>query len=248
MPRISKDFDERRSEFLEATKSLCYAHGYKKMSVQMLTEKVNVAKGTFYHYFKSKEDLLYQWVIHEIEQMLPAQIKIAEDSNMNGIEKLNKSFQYGRDWKLDHMEFIVSAMQIMYGANNLELRDMMIRQSAKMTEGYLSQIIQQGVEEGHFSTRFPVQIARKISQILMPFSDELSLIMINHYNGEKVTIHEAFNLIDIMHDTLERILGARPGSILLADKIFIQSLFDHISELGQSVRKTKLPEGSSVLN
>ena len=214
----------------------------------MLTDKVNVAKGTFYHYFKSKEDLLYQWVIHEIEQTLPAQIEIANDSNLNGLEKLNKSFEYGRDYELEHIELIISATQILYDANNVELRDLMIRQTAKMTEDYLGLIIQQGVKEGHFSTRFPIQIAGKISQILMPFSDDLSLLMIDHYNGQKVTIKKVFDLIEIMHDTLERILGAKPGSIVLADKKFVQSLFDHISELGQSARKSSLSQDGSVLN
>ena len=58
MVRISKDYDVRKQEFLDAAQKLFYEQGYDQTSVNTIIDAVGVSKGTFYHYFKSKEDLL----------------------------------------------------------------------------------------------------------------------------------------------------------------------------------------------
>ena len=58
MVRITKEYDERLTEFLETAQQLFFQKGYEKTSVNDIIKKIGVAKGTFYHYFKSKKDLL----------------------------------------------------------------------------------------------------------------------------------------------------------------------------------------------
>ncbi|MCK4578956.1 MAG: TetR/AcrR family transcriptional regulator, partial [Candidatus Marinimicrobia bacterium] len=54
MARVLKEYDERKTEFLDAARELFYSLGYEQTSVNTIIEKVGVSKGTFYHYFKSK--------------------------------------------------------------------------------------------------------------------------------------------------------------------------------------------------
>ena len=58
MSKIVKDFEERKNELLETSKKLFFSKGYEHTSVHDIIDAVGIAKGTFYHYFKSKEDLL----------------------------------------------------------------------------------------------------------------------------------------------------------------------------------------------
>ena len=58
MARITKEYYERKNEILDAAQELFLTQGYEKTSVDNIIKKVGVAKGTFYYYFKSKEDLL----------------------------------------------------------------------------------------------------------------------------------------------------------------------------------------------
>lgn len=57
MMRISKSPHERMHEIVNAALELFLEHGYEKTSVSMIVERVGVAQGLFYYYFKSKEEV-----------------------------------------------------------------------------------------------------------------------------------------------------------------------------------------------
>ena len=52
---MAKDHQERRQEFLDTARELFYSKGYEETSVNDILKKLDLSKGTFYHYFKSKE-------------------------------------------------------------------------------------------------------------------------------------------------------------------------------------------------
>lgn len=49
---------ERRKDFLDAAQDLFLREGYEATSVEQITQAAGIAKGTFYLYFGSKEELL----------------------------------------------------------------------------------------------------------------------------------------------------------------------------------------------
>jgi AcrR family transcriptional regulator len=58
MVRISKDPDDRRNELLETADRLFTERGFSSVRVSDIVSEMNVAQGTFYYYFKSKDDIL----------------------------------------------------------------------------------------------------------------------------------------------------------------------------------------------
>ena len=62
MARVTKAPEVRREELLDVAFELCRSHGFEAMSVEQVTQSAGVAKGTFYHYFSSKDDLQVQLV------------------------------------------------------------------------------------------------------------------------------------------------------------------------------------------
>lgn len=56
--RIVKEHEERKNEILDTAEILFEEKGYDKCSVNDILNRIGIAKGTFYHYFKSKEELL----------------------------------------------------------------------------------------------------------------------------------------------------------------------------------------------
>ena len=58
MTRIVKKAGERRKEIIRAARKLFRTKEYDKTTMQELMDKLNIAKGTIYHYFSSKEELL----------------------------------------------------------------------------------------------------------------------------------------------------------------------------------------------
>lgn len=63
MPRISKAPEERRLELVETAERLFFRRGFDETTVSDIVKELNVAQGTFYCYFKSKDDVLAA-VIH----------------------------------------------------------------------------------------------------------------------------------------------------------------------------------------
>jgi AcrR family transcriptional regulator len=67
MPQI---FDEEGRErvrvlLLENGFDLIKAHGLKKTSISDITKQAGIATGTFYNFFKTKEDFVYQIVVYK---------------------------------------------------------------------------------------------------------------------------------------------------------------------------------------
>jgi len=58
MVRITKEYHVRKNELLDTAQELFFTQGYEQTTVETIIQKVGVSKGTFYYYFKSKEDLL----------------------------------------------------------------------------------------------------------------------------------------------------------------------------------------------
>lgn len=56
--RTVKEYEERRNEILDTAEKLFVSKGYMKTTVNDILREIGIAKGTFYHYFKSKEEVM----------------------------------------------------------------------------------------------------------------------------------------------------------------------------------------------
>lgn len=54
----TKDSEERRNEFVEAAEKLFKENGIVDTTINSIVKEMNVAKGLFYYYFKSKDDVI----------------------------------------------------------------------------------------------------------------------------------------------------------------------------------------------
>jgi len=58
MTRIVKNPEERKQELIDVAERLFMEKGYEDTAVSDIVREINVGQGTFYHYFRSKEDIL----------------------------------------------------------------------------------------------------------------------------------------------------------------------------------------------
>ncbi len=63
---------ETRQALIEAAADLFHEKGYEATTVEEITERADVAKGTFFNYFPSKEALLSELAVWEAEQLRAA--------------------------------------------------------------------------------------------------------------------------------------------------------------------------------
>ena len=79
MKRTVKKASERRGEIINAARELFQTKEYEKVTMQELMDKLNIAKGTIYHYFSSKEELLEAVV----EDLVDEELKKKKGQSLN---------------------------------------------------------------------------------------------------------------------------------------------------------------------
>jgi AcrR family transcriptional regulator len=221
MVRISKEHDERLTEFLDTARQLFFEKGYEKTSVNDIIEKIGVAKGTFYHYFKSKEDLLDQLVNHFIEKSVSTVGEMMEKTDMNAVEKMNHFFISIRNLKVENKELMKMLMRFLYKDENLILRHKIFKRSIALLTPPLAKIIKLGMEEGHFHPLDPGDTAEII--FMMAFSMNASVVELLLEAEEKPgNIDIIEQKIKVFEKSVERILGAPEGSCRMAERKYIE--------------------------
>ncbi|MFQ6101360.1 MAG: TetR/AcrR family transcriptional regulator [Anaerolineae bacterium] len=77
LPRRERKKRETRQRLMKAALRLFHEHGYNDTTVEQIAEVADVAKGTFFNYFKTKEAILpalAEWRLQELEKaLLPQQ-------------------------------------------------------------------------------------------------------------------------------------------------------------------------------
>ena len=133
MARIVKDPDVRRGEILDVAQKFFYQKGYEQTSVQDVITEIGIAKGTFYHYFSSKLDLLDAMIERMIEQTLQSLEPLVEDDQLSALEKFERFFSDIADWKIENKTFFLDIMNVWHKDENAILRQKVKAASVEKT-------------------------------------------------------------------------------------------------------------------
>lgn len=78
-----------RGRIIKESIDLFDKKGYSKTSIQDIIDTIGVTKGTFYYYFKSKQELLMDIHLNYIKELLSEQEMILNDEYLSNKVKLN---------------------------------------------------------------------------------------------------------------------------------------------------------------
>lgn len=212
MARIIKEHAVRRNEILDAASKLIYSKGYEQMTIQDIVDELQIAKGTVYHYFNSKEAVLGALVERMGEQMEQLIIPILADPTLSALEKLLRYFSALDQWKVTHRSFVLTFTRFWYADENAIVHRKLLRDGMKRYVPYLSQIIRQGVTEGVFTTAYPDQAARMMIALRQDFGDAIADAFLSE-QGQSTDPSLITQMTVATADALERLLGATSGCL-----------------------------------
>lgn len=219
--RILKEHDVRKAEILDAAQALFFEAGYDQTPVSAIIEKVGVAKGTFYYYFKSKEDLLDCLAERAGEQSLAEIESVATSEGLNALEKLNLVYEASRRWQSQNMDLVMTILKVMYKDENLLLRHKIQTRSLDLSTPLFASIIAQGVKEGIFNVGDP----REIGELVLRMGNDLgntATVLFLDIPDNPGNLDRVERKIEVYQESVARILGAPEGSIRILDKEFIR--------------------------
>lgn len=206
--RVVKQAGERRNEILDAADELFGQRGFDGTSTNDILERVGIARGTLYHHFKSKEDIMDALIERYSARLLGAAQEIAADKSIPVVERIIR---------------VVMALNISGGSSSKEIMEHIHKpQNALMHQKIqrviingvtpiLTGIIREGIEQGLFSTPFPYECMEMVvTYANTVFDDD----MVQMTNEERASRIQAFVF------NAERLLGAQSGSLLHVMKMF----------------------------
>ncbi|MBA7530495.1 hypothetical protein ES705_22703 [subsurface metagenome] len=225
MVRITKEYHERKNELLNVAQELFFAKGYVQTSVDAIIKKVGVSKGTFYYYFKSKEDLMNKLVKRMTNQILIEVKKITERQYLDALTKLNRAYITTRNVKLENIDLIKLYLRVLYKDENIMLRHKIYMSNVDLLVPEFAKIINQGVEEKIFNTPFPRKAAKLVFELAQIVGDSTAKLLSEMDKNPEI-IEKLKKEIDIYEDGIERIIGAKKGSINIVDRNVLKNILE----------------------
>lgn len=157
MTRIVKKPDERRKEIIQAARELFQEKDYEKMTMKELMDKLKIAKGTIYHYFTSKENLLEAVVEDLMDGELQRKkqlLKSRQCSKMNALKKFQ--LLVTSDTMAEDNEQILESLH--HSGNTLMHTRLLGLYILKLAPIF-AVVIEEGCDQGVFKTEHPRECA-----------------------------------------------------------------------------------------
>ena len=214
MAKVSPAHQARRAEFIVAAQHLFFKHGYDETPVNAILDYVGVAKGTFYHYFDSKEDLLDQLVTQMTDEGLALINVVLDVAGPSAIDQINRLFLALSNWKAAHKEAAMAVMHALYRDENLLLRRKMFRRSVQLMTPILSGLIRRGIGEGQLTTRYPDETAELIMELGNVINRKVVNIILSDLPKESVHA-QVEHWLTVYERKAEKMMGAPDRSLTM---------------------------------
>ncbi len=191
---------ERRKEILSISQRLFNKKGFSETSINEIMNSIGMAKGGFYYYFESKDQILDELVDRYIDGKISKVEPIVNDNSFDALVKFKLMF-------IAEFEYDIQCNKLDKHLYNIKNVDMHQRILVKMVEKYapvINKVILQGIEEGIFQVEYPLEAA----EFLVSGFHFLCDLCIFAWNK-----NEYVRKIKAVEEIIEKTLGIKKGSM-----------------------------------
>lgn len=225
MARVVKEAEERRQELLETAGRLFYEVGYDQASVQAITDAVGVAKGTFYHYFESKEDLLRELTDAQADEIFRSIQTRLETVHEGALDELRSMFAHSIAFKTENRRLMMAFAGVFYRDENIVLRHALERSYMERLVPFFAHIIEQGNEEGVFHVEDPQETTEVIVSLMYQGLSERIGPMLTAIEEHPEHLGVILRKVAAVEMAMGRILGVKDGAFRVYDIEAVKRFF-----------------------
>jgi len=152
--RTREEKEQRKRLILDAAKELFFTRGYRDTTIERITERAGVSTGTFYLYFKSKQEIYMTLYADGIELFQAMAQEAISWPGMSAIARLSAIAHAYFRFYTNHTEYFeILAFIHMYQADLKERSKMSAILDEKAIEllKIIEAVIQQGIETGELT-------------------------------------------------------------------------------------------------
>ncbi len=197
--RVVKTAEERKNEILDVAEQLFAEKGFDHASTNDIINRIGIARGTLYHHFGSKEEILDAMVERMTHQGIARAGAVIADRSVPLLDRLS-----GAIITLDLGTGAgVEVFEQIHKPQNALLHQKMQERLLDGVVPLIASLIMEGNEKGIFDAKYPAEAAEMILTYANTAFDELAGL-----DREQL---ERKSRAFIFHT--ERILGAEEGSL-----------------------------------
>lgn len=197
---------KRREEILQTAARLFESKGYDDTSTNDIVNEVGIARGTLYHHFKSKEDILDALIDQMGSSLIEQASRIASDKEIPVLERLLATIQsLNMNTKQDYI------LEQIHQPQNALMHEKSRKILLEQVPALLCPIVQDGINQGLMTTLYPYEACEMIMAYALDYFDD-EAPQVSQTNEEK-------RMIALVHH-MELLLGTSTG--LFAD--FLQAI------------------------
>lgn len=145
----------RKNDIIQEARRLFHTQGYDSTTMQNIMDNLGIAKGTIYHYFKSKEDLFEAVIEDIVEENFVGMKVIFQKLKGNALEKIKVLISKG---KISSDNILHELHKPDNAAKHLRILIAILRKQAPL----YAELIIQGCEEGLFKVQHPLECVEMI--------------------------------------------------------------------------------------
>lgn len=208
--RIVKEAEVRKSEIVGAAAILFAEKGFDDTSVTDIMAAVGIAKGTLYHHFKSKEDILDALIERQTSSLFAAARKVAEDTSIPVKERMLRTILslHVDTEQTEGREMIRQLHKPQNALMHQKTKRIILQQVPSM----MANIVKDGVAQGLFETPYPLECMEMTLCYLDVMLDD---------DVFELTQEQRLTKIHGFLFHLERLLGVETGELASFEKAFL---------------------------
>lgn len=216
MAVLGRPKSDLRDRLIEAAWRIFTTRGYQATTVAAVIDSLGVSKGSYYHYFSSKEEL-FEAVVEKLALSVMDQIQvIAAEPKVKAIDKYNKIIRLSRSQQLDNIGLADVAALMINRPENALIKSKIQTRSKSLMGPVLEQIIAQGQEEGVFDP-LPGEPMVGLLLEISALASQKSIAILETDLGLVEAAEGLRQNINYHLEVMELILGARVSSLSRID-------------------------------
>lgn len=153
-----KEGEVRRREILVAARELFIKKGYEQTSVNDILKIVDIAKGTFYYYFASKEEVLEAIILDIVEEGARRAEKILKDKSIPLVNRIMMAIMA----QAPKFEGSDEIKQELHKVENTKLERLYLKAMLKHMTPVLQETVLEGIDRDIFHMEYPTECIESI--------------------------------------------------------------------------------------
>lgn len=153
-----KEGEVRRREILFAARELFVKKGYDQTSVNDILKVVDIAKGTFYYYFASKEEVLEAIILDIVEEGAKRAEMILKDKSIPLVNRIMMAIMA----QAPEFEGSDEIKEQIHKVENAKLERLYLKAMLKRMTPVLQEPVLEGIDQGIFHMEYPTECIESI--------------------------------------------------------------------------------------